>query len=178
PGSKHTYTVTVTNHSKENESVFYLYPADVVPKLNGGKNFRDYGETVSGPAKWIKTKPEKIILQPLEAKNFSFNIEYPKDLSYGQYISYIALQEYKEPEVVKSKSQEVTFQTDALTKIGIQIIGDYNSDQANSKFSFSDFEYEYLSNGLLSVSPHVENGGNILGKPDIEMKLIDLDTNQ
>lgn len=177
PGSKQTFTVTVTNHSKDRQSEFYLYPADAVPKLNGGKDFTNYGEEITGPGKWIKTKPLRVTLPPLESQNYSFDVEFPEDLSYGQYISYIALQEYPDAVTADTQQQEVNFHTEALTKIGIQLIADYNPGQARTQFSFSDFKYEYLHNGLLSVYPYIKNEGTILGKPEIEIKVVDTDTN-
>ncbi|MGK4301919.1 hypothetical protein, partial [Klebsiella pneumoniae] len=78
PGSKRNYTVTVKNNNKTEAATFYVYPTDVIPKLNGGKDFKYYGEKLTGPGKWISFKPKKVTLKPNESQNFSFDVTFPK----------------------------------------------------------------------------------------------------
>lgn len=178
PGSKRNYTVTVKNNNKTEAATFYLYPTDVIPKLNGGKDFKYYGEKLTGPGKWISFQPKKVTLKPNESQNFSFDVTFPKTMKYGQYISYFAIQEYKEGQGRLAKDGKTSYQTDSRIKYGIQVIADYKPELAKSSLSFTRIKSEYLSNGMLGVSSFVLNEGTILAKPDISMEIINDKTGQ
>ncbi|WP_145949521.1 WxL protein peptidoglycan domain-containing protein [Paenibacillus sp. Y412MC10] len=177
PGTAQTYTVTVRNSDSKKASTFYLYPTDVIPALNGGIGFKYYGEEVTGPGKWVDVQPQKVTLKPNDSRNITFQVKIPENVKYGQYISYIALQEFKGDAIVQDVGNS-SLSTDITTKIGIQIISDYKSDLAKSVLSFSRLDHQYLANGLLRLSSFVKNDGTILARPDVSIEVFDQDKNE
>ncbi|MEK4508893.1 hypothetical protein [Paenibacillus sp. FSL K6-2524] len=161
PGEKREYTVHVTNPTDE-EITAFLYVADAMPALGGGKEF-DFtlpGDPDIGSAAWYTTPDRGITLKAGETQSFTMKMQIPESVKPGQYVSVIGV--YDDHKSTRESAEH---------KIGLQVILNYKLDEAKPPEAVPHAAVYTLDNGKASLMILLVNEGGSLSEPEIVVRV-------
>lgn len=166
PGDSRTYLFTVKN-IKDQSIHLSVYPADARPAQNGGRSFSDKKDIPSLVGGWISPAGvQDVELQPGESREFRYTVSVPEVLQPGQYVGVVAAEELQPASSTQAgNGQQAALAIDVLNRTGVQMVLDYNAEQAQHGMSIDSFAHDYLPAGQSRLSIKLSNTGTILEKP-------------
>lgn len=96
PGDSINDALMVANNTDETKTL-ELYPADQTSSSGGGLALKQQVEEMNEVGAWIDLEQSEVTLNPGQSQEISFTVTAPSDLSPGEYIGGIIIQEKKPP---------------------------------------------------------------------------------
>jgi hypothetical protein len=141
------------------------YVADVVPQTNGGFAIAREDVPLTGPASWVDYPLQEFAFEPGDGVERTFTVTIPEGTRPGQYVAGLALQT-AEPLAVEG--------TDLFTQTVRKIVQVFITVPGPTEAAFELIDAELTAeggSGIVEVT--VENGGDILVRPQGELVLAD-----
>lgn len=176
PGAQRKYQFFITNISDKTINL-RIFPADVQPDENGGRGFSSSNNKPTFAGSWLlPQKIQEITLKPREKKQFSYEVNVPKNLAPGQYIAVAGVEELTTASATENRnSKEAQLIADIENRRGTQMILEYKKEQAAHEMSIDDFKHDYISDGTSQITIKLSNTGTILEKPTGRIIVTDKD---
>lgn len=168
PGDSNEYTFIVRN-TKDAPLQLKLYPADALPAQNGGRSFSEKEQKLSLVGSWVEPQGvQNVTLKPKEERSFTYKITVPSETTPGQYVGVIAAEELIQAEdhQTSPQGQQASVAIDVVNRSGVQMVLEYQADQATHEMSIDGFKHDYVSTGHSRLTIKLSDRGTILEKPN------------
>lgn len=175
PGDSREYTFFVRN-TKDEPLQLKLYPADALPAQNGGRSFSEKEQKLSLVGAWVAPQGvQNITLKPKEERRVTYKITVPKEITQGQYVGVIAAEELIQAEDLSTslEGQQASVAIDVVNRSGVQMVLEYQADQAKHEMSIDEFQHDYISTGHSRLMIKLSDRGTILEKPTGQITVSD-----
>ncbi len=164
PGTNQEDGIAVVNNTEE-EKYLLIYATDYTPSSGGGFACKQFLENKDSVGAWIKINKNLVKLPPLSQSTVNFLIEVPPDATPGEHNGCIAVQEYKPANADESG---VSLATRTALRVAITIPG-----KVIQNLELQNFQQTIGETGKITLSPSIQNSGNVSVDTTIKVKTWD-----
>ena len=160
PGERLVLNLEIKNTGDE-AGVARIFAADAITLQNGGYGARSYDAERTGPTNWLEFESEDIELEPDESVVRTVPVEVPDDVTPGEHMSSIVVQD-RDPQ--GSSGEGSGIQLDQVTRQAVAILINIDGER---EYGMELGEAEHRVGGQNSTARiEVANTGNTMIRPD------------
>lgn len=163
PGDSLHDEVVVVNNTLEPKTI-EIYPADQTPSAGGGIALKQKVEPMTEVGSWIIVETKQVDLDPGEFAVIPFSVQLPQDITAGDYVGGIVIQEVKPPELTGG----IALSTRMAVRMYVTVPGDIHeaitflgiTNKSVSKFkTYKTWQDLFSSYDVITIS--LKNDGNV-----------------